>query len=387
MRQQSLGAANKANIELNQLEPQLTAAQLAERQARVQAGTWQDIQGRHLAKNALGYPGPLGKAMDAADNVKAKMGQSAEQAAIASTLEGKIGDLASNGLTRLTGDSVISTIRSKLTTPGVRASSLVNRVLNRVEQKIKDAAERNGGTLDAHDLHSIRKFELNEIIERYSKNSAASSKKLATKEMQAVKNAIDESIVKAAGKEGPKWKSYLERYSMGMRDIERKEFARQFDKLSDADKIAVAKGNKPEFLEKIFGDGNTGLRSNLGQQADVYTNVGKKLETKAQLGLRAKASGQALQNTIKKNTSVFMKVPNMLNTKAVLANTALDLAHAGVTKSVMNKLANAMQSPSKFIELIDQLPIAERAAVLKALRSNEGAFLAGQGMMTGAEQQ
>ena len=82
-----------------------------------------------------------------------------------------------------------------------------------------------------------------------------------------------------------------------------------------------------------------------------------------------------------------MKVPNMLNTKAVLANTALDLAHAGVTKSVMNKLANAMQSPAEFIKLLDQLPIAERAAVLKTLRSNQGAFLAGQGMMTGAEQQ
>ena len=384
LRQDVMDAANKTHLELNPLNRRLDASLRNLRQLEDSAKSLKTDQRRSLSSPMMHTPNYAAKAEDASKSIIAAI---KDPVAISSMIESKIGDLSRNNLTRLKSDTVLSNIRRRLNTPGIGASSLVERVLTKVDKKIRKMSESNGGTLDARDLHTIRKYELNSIIEKYSKDMSASDKQLAIQEMQGVKKSIDRAIVEAAGNEGPKWKSYMNRYSLGMRDIGRQEFARQFDRMSDADKIDVAKGNLPEKVEEIFGKGNTELSANLGQQAEVYRNIGRKLETRQLVKDRSKIAGKALQTTIKDNISAFYRLPNLLNTKVAVANKILEVAESGVTGKVMRKLADAMQSPQEFIKLIDRLPPSERSALLKKLDTTEAAFTANQGMMTGAQDQ
>lgn len=296
-------------------------------------------------------------------------------------IEGKIGSLEKNGLRPLTADPILTTLRDKLSKPGDRATSLVQKVLGGIDDAITTAAKNNGGVLDAYDLHAIRKYEINSVIDNLLKDASKSDKARAGRLADDVKGAIDEAISNAGG---IGWKDYLSKYSMGMRSIDKMAMAQATSDLSDRQLIKLVAGDKPKMVSKVFGPAQQSFTGAMGAEAAPFQRAAGELSRDIALKESAKQGSDAAGEILNRNLFT-MHLPNLLRQDISLMNRAMEAAGSRINKGTVEKLSKAMYNPSEALRIIGTLPLSERNAILSALQ-NSTVVGAGAGMLTGATQ-
>lgn len=388
-----LGAANEANQQLGKMLPQVAqkrASEIAALQGQGRTAT-ESAQQRVLGENFYpveGHPRfpsryapQTDRAAEFADTASDFAAIKAQRQGEREFIERKIGSLEKYGLRPLTADPIVASIRAKLLQPGDRATSMVQKVLGGIDDAISQAAKNNGGVLDAYDLHAIRKYEINSVIDDLLKDASKSDKARAGKLADDVKSAIDTAISNAGG---TGWKDYLSKYSMGMRSIDKMAMAQAAKDLPDKQLIKLAEGNKPKLVEKIFGPGQRSFTGAMGSDAAPFQQAASELSRDRALSESAKAGGGAAGEILKKHMFGFTP-PNMLNTQMTVIHKAVNFLGDKLNASTIEKLSQAMQDPRKAMQVMQTLPASERSLILKAMQ-NPVVTGTAAGMLTGATQ-
>lgn len=102
------------------------------------------------------------------------------------------------------------------------------------------------------------------------------------------------------------------------------------------------------------------------QQMDAVTKVEQELVRDARLAELAGAGKTDLANILSKDASKF-RLPMWLNRYVTAANKGLDIAEETLNAKTMAKVYEAMESPSKALKLINEIPTSERSAFIKKL--------------------
>lgn len=354
-----LNAANEANQRLRELAPEWAAKQ----EAKV------------LAEQRTNK--------SVSDVTKQKQKDlSTQRQAESDFIERKIGSLEKHGLNPLKVDSIEESINSFLKQKGEGVKGTLNvKVLDSIKDMLRSAANADG-TVDAYALHTIRKEGVNDVIESLLPvGGDKATKARAAGVVASVKNAIDDAIT-AAG--GTGWKDYLNKYSMGMRSIDKMKMADTLRKGSDEQLLSTVRGDNPKLVEKTFGTGNTNFAEQMGSKAAPFQKAAGEIGRDIELAKNAQM-GQSSAEQLLKGSLFSFHPPSLLNAKVNIVKSALNMVGDRVNKGAINRMAETMQNPQEVLRIINTLPFAERNAMIQAMQESTrtGAV---SGMLTGANQ-
>lgn len=126
--------------------------------------------------------------------------------------ERELKQLQDQGADPLTIKGVQDKIAGIMRTPGMRASSVVQKAMDSVTKRLQGIVQADG-TVNAHDLYMIRK-ELGNEIDVAMKESSSFDKKLAGTLRNEVQDAMDTAIESALPSEARgSWREYLKAYA------------------------------------------------------------------------------------------------------------------------------------------------------------------------------
>lgn len=297
-------------------------------------------------------------------------------------IENKIGSLKKHGLNPLKVDGIEESINNFLSQRGEGIKGTLNvKVLDSIKDMLRSAANADG-TVDAYALHTIRKEGVNDVIENLLPvGGDKATKARAASVVTSVKDAIDNAITTAGG---TNWKDYLNKYSMGMRSIDKMKMADTLRKGSDEQLISTVGGNNPKLVEKTFGTGNTNFAEQMGSKAAPFQKAADELTRDAILAKNAQAGQTVMEQKLKDSLFSFHP-PSLLNAKVNIIKSALNLVGEKVNKGAIDRMAGAMQNPQEVMRIINTLPFAERNAMIQAMQDSTrtGAV---SGMLTGVNQ-
>lgn len=155
----------------------------------------------------------------------------ARDAQIVPLLQNEIRRANANGIK---ADAILSGIDKQLSTPGLRASDVVQKSLGAVKEKISSLAK--DGLLDGADLWTVRK-EIGNTIKNASKETANWDKRLTSGLERQIQRSIDQAIVDAGA---TRWPLYMNEYAARSQAIQR---------VKDAAKAAI----RPDQRTDLFG--------------------------------------------------------------------------------------------------------------------------------------
>jgi hypothetical protein len=293
-----------------------------------------------------------------------------QRRAEAGFIERQIGSLEDYGLRPLDAGGITAAIDAKLSTPGLRASSNMTKVLQAVKDDIANLTEKGGGVIDAHDLYTLRKEGINErIMQILGQTDPKVSAKVTRSVLQEVRPLIDDAIEKAGG---TGWRDYLKTYSQGMQAIDQKAMAAQAAKLfggSEADKqayVRLVRGNNSDAVEAIFGPGSYDIFKEMGSKMPTLEKVASNIQRTGEMKEAAAAGTEALGKVIGAD-SFRLRFPSLLNRATTAANLTLDILEKRLDKKIFAELQKGMLSGKSALEMLDTLPAAEKSKALKVL--------------------
>jgi hypothetical protein len=282
-------------------------------------------------------------------------------------IENQIGSLEAHGLRPLDAGSITAAIDQKLSTPGLRASSNMTKVLQAVKDDIANLTEKGGGVIDAHDLYTLRKEGINErIMQIMGQTDPKVSAKVTRNVLQEVRPLIDDAIEKAGG---TGWKDYLKTYSQSMQAIDQKAMAAQAAKLFENapnEYVKLVRGNNPDAVEAIFGPGSYDIFKEMGSKMPTLEKVASNVERTAAMKEAATAGTEALGNIINAD-SFKARFPGWLNRTTTAANMTLDILEKRLDKKIFAEMQKGMASGKSALEMLNTLPAAEKTKVLRVL--------------------
>lgn len=132
-----------------------------------------------------------------------------------SFLEYQLDSLKKDGYSPLNINQLTDGLQATATTPGLRASTVVQKTLADVRSKLEGLADANGN-IDARDLYTVRK-ELGNTISVHAKDSGNWDKQLTAGLEKGIQNSIDGAITKAGA--GDLWGRYLQDYRTASRPV------------------------------------------------------------------------------------------------------------------------------------------------------------------------
>ena len=294
-----------------------------------------------------------------------------QRRAEAGFIERQIGSLEAHGLRPLDAGSITAAIDQKLSTPGLRASSNMTKVLQAVKDDIANLTEKGGGVIDAHDLYTLRKEGINErIMQIMGQTDPKISAKVTRNVLQEVRPLIDDAIEKAGG---TGWKDYLKTYSQGMQAIDQKAMAAQAAKLFENapnEYVKLVRGNNPDAVEAIFGPGSYDIFKEMGSKMPTLEKVASNVERNAAMKEAATAGTEALGKVIGED-SFRLRFPSLLNRATTAANLTLDILEKRLDKKIFAEMQKGMASGKSALEMLNTLPAAEKSKVLRVLSDPE----------------
>lgn len=201
-------------------------------------------------------------------------------------------------------------LKTALGQPGLRASDVVTKTLDKVKDKIASLTDETG-RIDARDLYTVRK-EIGNTIRSFAKETSNWDKKLTAGIERDVQRAIDKSIESAGG---TGWKQYLQEFTAHSAGME-------------SAKDAVKAAAKPA------------QRTNLGGGMNVTE------ETRLHL-------------------------PNMLSRPMMLANAVMKRVGSGIEPRLDAEATRRYLNPQAFAQELEKLP-PQQQSVMSAMLQRLG---------------
>lgn len=286
---------------------------------------------------------------------------------------------------KLKTDPIINGIDDILSRSDVMKGGLKDDLLTQLKGMLGKNTDESG-LIKAEALHSFRKEEINNEIQKLLKNPNDSVKKQAAKVAAEVRDLIDDSINNASG--GKVWSSYLNQYSKLKQSVNKMKMGNELRSGSDDLLVKTSSGENPEFVTQILGRpgaGETaGFAGQMGKQAAPFQQAGKEVIRDKMLSDQIPLGMPDVKQAVS-NFTFAHKIPNMLNAKITATNMALKGVDKLLNAKTIEKLSKAMYSPQETLRIINSLPFSERNIVLKAMQDPINASVVA-GMMTGATQ-
>jgi len=276
----------------------------------------------------------------------------------------QIGSLESYGLRPLDVSPLVNSIDSALTTPGLRASNDVTRVMTLLKQDLADLAQKGGGTIDAHDLYTIRKEGIAQRVRDVVKqDDPKAGAKVTAAVLERLRPLIDDAIKKAGGTE---WETYLKTYSKGMDVIARKQMAAQalaMFKNDPQDYVKLVRGDKEEAVEAIFGPGRYSIFKEMAAEMPTLDKIAKRVEMDKLAAEKAGGGAAELAQIMEANRSK-LRLPNWFSPAITATNMRIADVEKRVNKKTIDMVRKAAESNQSMLDLLNGLPEKERRKLL-----------------------
>ena len=376
MRETELAAANTGKYK-QRLERQATTL------GEIASGKVDDVRRFTAARDRLaragserkaaetGMPTPNkytleGEMSDAAERVATKAAEdSLKYGEGARFAQARADSLAANNLKPLDTDGVIRDINAKLNNPKIGVSDVNRKVLSTVANKIKEWTARNGGVIDVDALYSIRKDTVNEVIDGLmaGKDPKASAK-YASRLLAEVRPLIDDAIIKAGG---TGWKDYLDTFSHGMDVINQRKMAqtaRDLYKKSPNEFVALVRGERPDLVEEIFGNGRIDIKTEMGSKFKALDDVAGELERGQKIKAGAEKGAADVKDIFTRN-EFKLRVP-FFGVKATVSNAILSELSGKINAKTAKILEKGFESGKAFEDMLNEVPFGDRGRVYKA---------------------
>lgn len=322
---------------------------------------------------AATYPGELAARAEGAATTAAE--DSLKLGAIARNAKTAIADLEAQGLKPLKPDSIIASIKSKLTDPSIALNANLAPALKRVTDMLGDWTNKFG-VITPEALYAIRKNGIAGVIQDLHPTATPDQRRaFAQAVMTEVRPLIDDAIETAGG---AGWKAYLKTFEQGMQGVEQKrmaDVARQLYKSGDKQGfIDLVKGSNDKALgivEDVFGPGKVNFVQLMGGQrpkspALEYMRIAEETARDLNLAKRAEEGGAELAKIIDRNALKF-NFPPSLSTKIAVARQGMKEFEGKINRAAMDALEKGMRSGASANEMLAMVPAAERGKVLKIM--------------------
>jgi hypothetical protein len=271
------------------------------------------------------------------------------------------------GLQPLSVDRIIGAIDEARMQPGARVSTTQQQVLGKLRSQLLNAAEINGGTIDAYDLYTIRKEGVNEIIDALMVGRDPKvSKKVAADVLSIVRPEIDNAIERAGG---AGWKNYLETFSKGAKDLEKRQMAAEAFRMfrdSPQEYVKLVRGNNPSAVETIFGPGNYDIFKEMSKEMSTLNKVAAYVEREGIITKASEKGREELARILKKHRK-YTLIPNWFNPYVTAANMKLRDIQGRLNDETLRVIERAAQSNQSMLDLLEGLPRAERSKLMKMI--------------------
>jgi hypothetical protein len=305
-----------------------------------------------------------GEMEDAAERVATKAADdSLKYGEGARFAQARADSLAAYNLKPLDTDGVIRDINAKLNNPKIGVSDVNRKVLSTVANKIKEWTARNGGVIDVEALYSIRKDTVNEVIDGLGKDPKTSAK-YAAKLLGEVRPLIDDAIIKAGG---TGWKDYLETFSSGMDVINQRKMAqtaRDLYKKNPNEFVALVRGERPDLVEEIFGNGRIDIKAEMGSKFKALDDVAGELERGQKIKAGAEKGAADVKDIFTRN-QFKLRVP-FFGVKATVSNAILSELSGKINARTAKILEKGFESGKAFEDMLNEVPFGDRGRVYKA---------------------
>jgi len=224
----------------------------AERQAAASTALAKELEdnARRLAGSAE-YHGESPMFTKGADVATYEAGRAADDARDAAQVAA---NLRAQGLQPLDVSGVISKLRTLAADAEYVAPDRAN-VFSSFADALARRAAKFGGVIDATGLHLARR-EMGQFVANTLRSTGGADPKsiqLGTAQLVGEAQPLIDDAITAAGGKG--WRDYLNAFSQGMRNVERKDFARKLTALPEARYAKVMSGGDPEYVAEHFGPG------------------------------------------------------------------------------------------------------------------------------------
>lgn len=187
------------------------------------------------------------------------------------------GNLRAQGLQPLDINPIVSRLRTE-----AENAQFVNpareRVLTGFADNLEARARSKGGVIDALGLYELRKNMGNVVADLLGPTDPKALQSATAQIIGETQPLIDEAITAAGGRG---WKTYLDTFAQGMRNVERSQFERRLAKLPEARFTKVMAGEDPDTVAEFFGPGRFDINVEM---------MGSKLPTAQQLASDITAS-------------------------------------------------------------------------------------------------
>lgn len=263
--------------------------------------------------------------------------------------------------------ALVGKVEGLADSPAVRVDSVQSGVLKRVADLIRNEVERGDGVMDVRALYGIRKSAINTEVARLMPNAdAKAQKQYAAGLLTKLKPAIDKAIADAGG---TGWASYLKTFESGMNAASQQEMAAKLLSTykSSPDKfLKIMAGEDPKTVEKIFGPGSFDIAEEMGAKLAPARDLEAHLLRERTIADQVKAGGMAARGIIN-DTSLGVRIPNMLSPKVAVMNSAIKEMEGKVNRKTYETLLRASRSGASMNDLIQMTPPADRLYVVDAL--------------------
>jgi len=271
------------------------------------------------------------------------------------------------GLQPLSVDRIIGAIDETRMQPGARVSTTQQQVLGRLRSQLLNAAEMNGGTIDAYDLYTIRKEGVNEIIDALMVGRDPKvSKKVAADVLSIVRPEIDNAIERAGG---AGWKNYLDTFSKGAKDLEKRQMAAEAFRMfkdSPQEYVKLVRGNNRGAVETVFGPGNYDIFKEMSKEMSTLNKVATYVEREGVIANAAKGGQEELARILKKHRK-YTLIPNWFNPWVTTTNMQLRNIQDRLNDETLRVIERSAQSNQSMLDLLEGLPRAERSKLMKMI--------------------
>lgn len=283
-------------------------------------------------------------------------------------IQSRLASLEERGIREIKPDALVNRLEQMIEQPGISKAS--RKAIGNIVNLIKGASSRNNGKLHPYDIHAIRKEDINEIVNKAVKKTGGTPSELMSN-LSGVRGLFDDAV---EGAGGVGWRQYLDDFSRGANELDKwKMGAVAQDMLINNPKrlVKLVDGESPEVVENIFGKGRISFNNEMGDLAQPIIDVANQVRRDLNLRAQAKAARVSFGQILAESKASFM-IPSFISPKVTVANAILREGEQKMNKRTVDAVVQALETPSKTLELLNTLSAKDKAMALKFIKTRTG---------------